>query len=72
GIDQQIRNTLPFMLLLKDHKQIWAIAITLHQAFKFKLLPETYIIDERIPLLAHPADLNDETRDIFSITTRAE
>src|SRR6185312_3914364 len=72
GLDKQIRSALPFILLLKDRKQIWAAAITLHQAFTFDLLPESYIEDERTSILAHPADLNEATRNLFPITTRAE
>ncbi|CAG8757717.1 20497_t:CDS:1, partial [Gigaspora rosea] len=70
GIDRQIRNALPFTLPLEDRRQIQVVAITLHQVFKFDLLPEAYIANKRIPLPAHPDDLNDETRNIFPITTR--
>ncbi|CAG8742752.1 8501_t:CDS:1, partial [Gigaspora rosea] len=69
-LDTQLRNALPFSLSLKDRRQSQAIAITLHQAFTFDLLTKTYIADNRIPLSAYPADLNDATKNIFPITTR--
>src|SRR6185312_17405542 len=54
GLDKQLRNALPFILPLKDHKQIRAATITLHQAFTFNLFPELYIEDEKTPIPAHP------------------
>ncbi|CAG8536250.1 16748_t:CDS:2 [Gigaspora rosea] len=52
--------------------QIRAVAIALHQAYTFNLLPETYIADKRTPIPAYPTELNDETRNIFPITTGTE
>ncbi|CAG8823674.1 21338_t:CDS:1, partial [Gigaspora rosea] len=53
-IDKQLKDALPFSLPLEDHRQIRAVAITLHQALTFDLLPETYIADNRTSLPAHP------------------
>ncbi|CAG8831469.1 10422_t:CDS:1, partial [Gigaspora rosea] len=72
GIDKQLKDALPFLLPLEDCRQIRAVAITLHQAFTFDLLPETYIAENRTSLPAHAADLNKATKDIFPITTQDE
>ncbi|CAG8770678.1 24569_t:CDS:1, partial [Gigaspora rosea] len=71
-IDKQLKEALPFSLPLEDRRQIRAVAITLHQAFTFDLLPEIYIADNRTSLPAHPADLNKATKNIFPITTQDE
>ncbi|CAG8580983.1 1235_t:CDS:2, partial [Gigaspora rosea] len=65
-------DALLFSLPLEDRRQIQAVAITLHQAFTFDLLSETYIADNRTSLPANPADLNEATKDIFPITTQDE
>ncbi|CAG8829459.1 10458_t:CDS:1, partial [Gigaspora rosea] len=63
---------LPFSLPLEDRRQIRAVAIILHQAFIFDLLPETYIPNNRTSLPAHLADLNKATKNIFPITIQDE
>ncbi|CAG8752108.1 16374_t:CDS:1, partial [Gigaspora rosea] len=68
GIDKQLKDALPFSLPLEDRRQIRAVTITLHQAFTFDLLSETYIANNRTSLPAHPADLNEATKNIFPIT----
>ncbi|CAG8781481.1 43697_t:CDS:2 [Gigaspora margarita] len=67
-----LSENLPYNILVSDRRYLKELAIALRYIYKFGLLPEEYIEDERQYLLASLKDLKEEVRNLFPIMSRVK